>query len=168
MSTPFESLPDHSRIWIYQSDRKFNSHEINIISEVLSAFTNEWNAHNIALRSSYDIRFNQFIIIAADENQQSASGCSIDDSVRVIKGLSQKLEVDFFNRKQIAFLKNDEVVIVPIEELKKQYDLGNWNQHSLVFNNLVVDKGQLKSAWIVLAESSWLKRYLPRETITVK
>jgi len=168
MSTPFESLPDHSRIWIYQSDRKFNSHEVNIISEVLSAFTNEWNAHNIALRSSYDIRFNQFIIIAADENQQSASGCSIDDSVRVMKGLSQKLEVDFFNRKQIAFLKNDEVVTVPIEELKKQYDLGSWNQHSLVFNNLVVDKSQLKSAWIVPAESSWLKRYLPRETITVK
>jgi len=168
MSTPFDSLPDHSRIWIYQSDRKFNSHDINIISEVLSAFTNEWNAHNIALRSSFEIRFNQFIIIAADENQQSASGCSIDDSVRVIKNLSQKLGVDFFNRKQIAFLKDDEVIIVPIEDLKKQYDLDTWNERSLVFNNLAADKGQLKSAWIVPAESSWLKRYLPREQLRVK
>ena len=165
MLVPFESLPDHSRIWIYQSNRKFNSQEIIIISELLSSFLKGWNAHGVSLKSSFDIRFNQFVILAADENSNAASGCSIDDSVRVVKELAEKLGVDFFDRALIAFKKQEEVITIPVPDLKKKYQDGVWNNQTLLINNLVNMKGDLNKGWLVPAELTWLKRYLPKETV---
>src|SRR5262245_6072834 len=123
MYLPFDKLPDHSRIWIYQASRPFNSAEVSIISEELSAFTSEWTAHGIPLKASFDIRFNQFVILAADENVQEASGCSIDDSVRRIKDLEEKLGgVDLFDRRRIAFLKDTDVTTIQMEHLKKEFN----------------------------------------------
>jgi hypothetical protein len=165
MFIPFESLPDHSRIWVYQSNRKFNSQEITIISDALLAFTGEWSAHGIPLRSSFDIRFDQFIILAADEISNAASGCSIDDSVRFIKDLGQKLNIDLFDRTLIAFKNHDKVMTIPMAQLKEKYKEGMWNGQTPLINILINKKGDLNTVWFVPAELSWLKRYLGRETV---
>lgn len=165
MYLPFDILPEHSRIWIYQASRPLNSSEVTIISDELTAFTNGWSAHGIPLQSSFDIRFNQFVILAADENVQEASGCSIDDSVRKVKQLEQKINVDLFDRKCIAFLKDRDVITVPMNNLKEEYNRGVWDGGTLVFNNVITRKAELKTGWLVPAEITWLKRYLPSETI---
>jgi len=165
MFLQFDILPEHSRIWIYQANRAFNSREVSIISNELSAFTDGWAAHGVPLRSSFEIRFNQFVILAADENVQEASGCSIDDSVRKVKELEQKIGVDLFDRKCIAFLKNKDVITLPMNDLKGEYDKGVWHGGTLVFNNVITRKGELNTGWLIAAETTWLKRYLPSETI---
>lgn len=38
MHVPFESLPEESRIWIYQSNRKFSDAEMTEIEEALQDF----------------------------------------------------------------------------------------------------------------------------------
>ncbi len=165
MFTPFQSLPDHTRIWIYQSNRKFNQLEKDIISNELLTFTNQWSAHGTPLSASFDIRFNQFVILAVDEHSTVASGCSIDNSVRTIKELGQKLNVDFFDRTLVSFRSQDKVFAIPVRELKKTYQEGFWNSQSLVINNLISSKGDLNSDWLVPAGLTWLKRYIPSETI---
>lgn len=165
MYQPFEILPESARIWIYQTNRALNSAEVSIISDELTAFTSGWAAHGIPLRSSFEIRFNQFVILAADESIQQASGCSIDDSVRVLRALQQNVGVDLFDRKSIAFLKGNNVITLALNSLKEEHNKGVWGGDTLVFNNLIATKGELKSGWLVTAESTWLKRYLPSETI---
>lgn len=165
MFVPFETLPDNSRIWIYQSGRKFNSAELPIISNALSSFCDQWKVHGIPLRSSFDIRFDQFIILAADESSNAASGCSIDDSVRTIKFLAEKLEIDLFDRTRIAFSKEGEIVTIPLDELRKKYREGFWESQTLVMNNLIATKRELSESWMIPAESSWLKRYLPDNAV---
>jgi len=165
MYLPFDILPEHSRIWIYQATRLFNSSEVSVISDELSTFTSGWSAHGIPLKSSFDIRFNQFVILAVDENVQEASGCSIDDSARKVKELEQKISVNLFDRKCIAFLKDKDVITVPINNLKGEYNRGVWDGRTLVFNNVITRKDELKTGWLVAAEITWLKRYLPSETI---
>ena len=166
MLLPFNKLPDHSRIWIFQASRPLNSGEVSIISDELSAFTNEWTAHGIPLQASFDIRFQQFVILSADEHVQEASGCSIDDSVRKVKEIEGKIgSVDLFDRRRIAFLIDREVVTIQIEDLKKEFSNGVWHGGTLVFNNVIKSKGELSSGWLVPAEITWLKRYLPSETI---
>lgn len=165
MHLQFDILPEHSRIWIYQANRPFNSREVSIISDELSAFTSGWTAHGVPLRSSFDIRFNQFVILAADEKIQEASGCSIDDSVRKVKELEQEIGVDLFDRKCIAFLKEKDVITLPMNDLKGEYNKGVWHGGTLVFNNVITKKGELSTGWLLPAETTWLKRYLPSETI---
>jgi len=166
MLVPFNNLPDHSRIWIYQASRPFNSAELSILSDELSAFTREWAAHGVGLKASFDIRFQQFVILGADEHIQEASGCSIDDSVRKVKELEGKIgSIDLFERRRIAFLIDKEVITIQMDDLKKEFNNGVWHGGTLVFNNLIKSKGELTSGWLIPAEITWLKRYLPSETI---
>jgi hypothetical protein len=58
-----------------------------------------------------------------------------------------------------------DVITLPMNDLKGEYDKGMWNGGTLVFNNVITRKGELNTGWLIPAETTWLKRYLPRETI---
>ena len=81
MFVPFENLPEESKIWIYQSNRKFSDAEFSEIEMALQSFLEGWAAHGTSLESSYQLKYNRFIIIAVNQDVQAATGCSIDSSV---------------------------------------------------------------------------------------
>jgi hypothetical protein len=165
MYIPFEKMQDRARVWIYQSPRKLNHDEVRIISEALTTFTERWVVHGSPMQASFDIRFDQFIILAADEAANPASGCSIDDSVRTIKKLGSDLNIDFFDRTLVAFKDKREVFTIPAPELKTKLLSGAWNAGTEVFNNLVNVKKDLDNSWLAPADTTWLKRFLPKQTV---
>ena len=81
MFVNFESLANSSKVWIYQSNREFSSHEGEIIKDKIESFVANWNRHGDDLNASYKIVYNQFIVLAVDEDSEGISGCSIDSSV---------------------------------------------------------------------------------------
>jgi hypothetical protein len=165
MFAPFETLEDSARIWIYQSTRKFTESEKNTISETLSAFTHSWVAHGNPLKTSFAILQDQFIVLAADENFNEASGCSIDSSVRVIRQLDQQFSFGLFDRTKVAFSKAGEIQMIPLNELPQALTEDRWNGNSMVFNNVIESKGQLETDWIIPAGQTWLKRYLGKTVV---
>jgi hypothetical protein len=166
MFVPFQSLPDYSRIWIYQANKKLDSKSVAILSETLKTFTENWTVHGQPMHASFDIRFDRFVILAANEGINAASGCSIDSSVRTLKEIGHALQIDFFDRSEVAFKNTDDVHTRNISTLKNSLSDGDWNADTLVFQNLITEKSQLDTAWIIPAKTSWLKRYLPLETVT--
>jgi len=42
MYVPFDTLPEESKIWIYQSNRKFSDEEIQEIETELKFFLENW------------------------------------------------------------------------------------------------------------------------------
>jgi hypothetical protein len=165
MFIPFEKIQDSSRIWIYQANRKFNYEESKIISDALTTFTEGWLVHGSPMQASFSLRYDQFVILAADEDANAASGCSIDDSVRTLKRLGSELTIDFFDRTLVGFKNAAHVFTIPASDLKSKLNDGAWNSDTLVFDNLVKTKRDLTQAWLVPAGSSWLKRYLPKQTV---
>jgi len=165
MFVPFDSLPSSSRIWIYQSDRKFSSSEKEILSEALSTFTEQWQVHGQPMKTSFAVLHDQFIVLAADEDFNSASGCSIDGSVRLLKEMGNQLGMDFFNRNLVAFKKEKETILIPVKDLNKKRIEGTWDENTFVFNNLVSSIETLNKNWIAPAGTTWLKRYLTGEKI---
>ena len=163
MYIPFESLPQHSRVWIYQSGKKFTQADIDTISKALVSFTQSWSVHGQPMDASFDIRHDQFIILAVNDQ---ASGCSIDSSVRTIKEIGSAIGADLFDRTQVAFLVKDEVVLLKLAELKQKFEEGVWHEQTPTFNNLVDTKAALADSWVVAAGTTWLKRYLPKETVS--
>ena len=161
MYVPFDSLEDSARIWIYQSGRKLTEAEKSTISDELLAFTQQWTAHGNPLKTSFKIFHDQFIVLAADENFNEASGCSIDGAVRVIKQVDQQYDLSLFDRMKVAFLK-EQVKVIDQGDLLKSFELGIWRHDTLTFNNVLNTKGELNTHWIVPANNTWLKRYLPK------
>ena len=161
MYVPFDSLEDSARIWIYQAARKLTESEKNTISETLSAFTNQWVAHGNPLKTSFKIFHDQFIVLAADENFEQASGCSIDGAVRAIQEINNQYGLSLFDRTKVTFLK-DEIMVIDSTDLLKSLEKGIWKQDTLTFNNVLVTKGDLIKNWVVPANQTWLKRYLTK------
>lgn len=165
MYAPFETLDASARVWVYQANRRFTPEEEHVVSDTLSAFTHAWVAHGNPLKTSFTILYNQFIVLAADENFNEASGCSIDLSVRVIRQLDQQFSLGLFERTNVAFLKDGVPEIIPLAALGNALQAQRWNENSQVFNNVVATIGELQTRWILAAGQTWLKRYLTRATV---
>lgn len=107
----FPNLPAHSRVWLYLADRKLDATEAQYANEQMHHFLSNWAAHNKKLTCDGTLLFNQYLILAVNEDIESASGCSIDSSVRFVKSLGAELNVDFFNRIKVMVLENNEPII---------------------------------------------------------
>jgi hypothetical protein len=107
----FPNLPNHSRVWLYLADRKLDATEAQYVNEQIHHFLSNWAAHNKKLSCDGTLLFNQYLMLAVNEDIESASGCSIDSSVRFVKSLGAELAVDFFNRLNVMVLENKEPII---------------------------------------------------------
>ena len=159
MYVPFESLPEESRIWIYQSNRKFSDAEMTEIEEALQAFLKDWAAHGTSLESSYLLKYNRFIIIAVNQNIQSATGCSIDASVQFIQSLEQKYNVDLLDKMNVTFKVGEHVAFKPLIEFKKMAKDKAVTEKTILFNNLVNTIEDWNTNWEVPAGESWHSRF---------
>lgn len=149
------SFSPQSRVWVYQSDRKFTSTEESEILNKLAAFTNQWKAHGNELLAKAEIRYGFFIILTVDESQAGVTGCSIDSSVRLIKEIEQEYHVDLFNRFNIAYKVNGEVVVNSKEDFETLVNIKQVTPETIVFNNMVQNLAELNNKWEVPFQNSW-------------
>jgi hypothetical protein len=167
MHISFDQLPPDSRVWVYQAGRSLSQGEVEIVSDALKEFCSQWSAHGNPLETSFIIKHNQFIVLSVNENTAGASGCSIDGSVRVLKELSTQLKIDFFDRAKVAFLIEGEIKPYSLQELPMLFKSGALAATSITFNNLVPDKVSFEQNWKIIAEKSWLTKYLPKGALSV-
>ncbi|WP_340077557.1 ABC transporter ATPase [Leptobacterium sp. I13] len=160
MLVTFDTLPDSSRIWIYQSNRKFSDIEIAEIEKKLKVFLEEWTAHGANLQASYQIKYNRFIIIALDQDLQAATGCSIDTSVRFIQQLEQEYNIDLLDKMNVSYKQGEYITYKPLIEFKKMAKNKAVSGNTIVFNNLVANKGEYLKHWEVPAKESWHSRFV--------
>lgn len=159
MFLPFNQLPKSARVWIYQSSRDLTSSELQSIGEELDSFCEAWSAHGKGLKSSFQLLYSRFIVIAVDEGHNMATGCSIDSSVNQIKYFENKYDLNFMDRTQVAFLIDNELYIESLSAIKTKVSEGKISSKTETFNNLVETVGDFDSSWKVPASDSWLKRY---------
>jgi hypothetical protein len=155
MYLPIEQMPDHSRVWVYQANRPFSTSETQVIENYLTPALTQWAAHGAGLNASFEIRFQQVIVIAVDETINAASGCSIDASTRWFKEMGAELGIDFFDRST-AIVEGDEVTLLPLTALKNNPLL---TPSKDVIPLQTESLGAYRSGWLQRADSTWLKRY---------
>jgi len=159
MYVPFESLPPESKIWIYQSNRKFSDDEFASIENDLKSFLENWAAHGTGLEASYQLKYNRFIIIAVNQENQIATGCSIDASVQFIQDLEKKYEVDLLDKMNVTFKLGEHIAHKPLIEFKKMAKEKAVSENTIVFNNLVNTIEEWNESWEVPAGDSWHSRF---------
>jgi len=160
MLVDFKSLPETSRIWIYQCNRTFSMEELEEIRLSLSNFLEEWTAHGSSLKAGFEMPYNRFIVIGLDQSSASASGCSIDASVHFIQSLEQKYEVDLLDKMNVSYKNGAFVAYKPLKDFKKMAKEKAVSKKTVVFNNLVTTKQEYEENWEVPISESWHSRFL--------
>lgn len=159
MYIPFEDLPLHSRIWIYQSNRKLSDDEIVTIEEQAKDFIENWAAHGKSLEASFITKYNRFIIIAVNQDVQQATGCSIDSSVEFIQKLEQQFEIDLLDKMNVTYKTGEFIAFKTLIEFKQLAKSKSVSENTIVFNNLVNTIEEWQDFWEVPASDSWHSRF---------
>lgn len=157
--TNIDQLPDSARIWVYQANRSLNDAEQAAIGQYLEANVAQWAAHGVALRAGVGIFYQRFVVIALDESQHAASGCSIDASTHWFKNIEAQTGISFFDRSVAYVGTNQTISTIEQLRLKQAVAEGILQADTLVFDNLVSSLGQLRAQWQKPAAQTWLKRY---------
>jgi hypothetical protein len=163
MLISFDNMPSYARIWVYQADRSLTSSEVLAIEQYLSNQVADWAAHGAPLAGSFQVLHQRFVIVAVDEKQNAASGCSIDASTRWLKDLGQNLAINFFDRS-IAYWHNNSIQTVEMLKIKPLVAEGVITPDTIIFNNLVANIDDFQAKWQVKAGDSWMARYFKTAT----
>ena len=113
MLVEFDILPKESRLWIYASEHRLTDIQQDYILNTLNDHIRGWEAHKISLTAGIKIIANHFIIVALDESENKASGCSIDTLQNKIQHIENKLSISLLNRLNIFCLLDDDIVCIP-------------------------------------------------------
>lgn len=160
MWVDFDTLSLESRVWVFQSDRVLSENEQNYIDTELKDFVSQWSTHGSKMHASHVLLHNCFVVIAADEQKQAASGCSIDSFTTLFKKFGAAYNLSFFDRFAIAYKDNSEVVVKSLDAFKEAIQTKEITESTIVFNNLISTKKHLLSNWELPLHKSWHKRYL--------
>ena len=160
MLVDFNTLPEESRVWIYQANRSFTEEEIKEIGSKLETFIENWTAHGGDLHSGYQIKYKRFIVIGLNQNLNAATGCSIDASVNFIQQLEKEYQVDLMDKMNVSYKQGDYIAYKSLVDFKKMAKDRAVSKNTIVFNNLVTNIAEFNENWEVPASESWHNRFL--------
>ncbi|MEY8847478.1 ABC transporter ATPase [Psychroserpens sp. XS_ASV72] len=160
MLVDFNTLPEDSRVWIYQANRSFSDEELSEIKEKIDVFLKDWTAHGSDLQAGYTIKYKRFIVIALNQNLNKATGCSIDASVHFIQQLEKDYNVDLMDKMNVSYKQGAYVAYKPLLDFKKMAKDKAISKNTIVFNNMVANIAEFNENWEVPASESWHSRFL--------
>ena len=149
-----EMNPD-SKVWVYVAKQPIAEPLFGDILTLGNSFVKDWAAHGTELDARFSILNNQVIVLAVDQSNQQATGCSIDSSVQFIKQLDQKYQLDLFERMRVLHKSDSgDIQTAHLQKLN-----GELKQNTLVFDHLADTVGSLKTAWKT-ASDTWVARFI--------
>ena len=154
-----QSMHSKSRRWFYGLQQPLTDEQAEVLRGLMDEFVGQWKAHGAQLAAAYRIIGNQCLIIAVDERQQQATGCSIDKSVHLLMEFGQEFGVDFFNRMLIFTADENGIQAYTPSRLKAAIASGAITPETPVMHTLAPTLGASGTGMIPLSES-WAKRYL--------
>ncbi|TBN06826.1 ABC transporter ATPase [Hyunsoonleella flava] len=160
MLVDFNTLPEESRVWIYQANRSFTPEELADIKNKLNVFIENWTAHGSDLQAGYLIKYKRFIVIGLNQDLNSATGCSIDASVHFIQQLEKDYNVDLMDKMNVSYKQGEFIAHKSLVDFKKMAKERAVSKNTIVFNNLVNNIAEFKENWEVPASESWHSRFL--------
>ena len=138
MLSDFHNLPDSSRIWMYASEKELTPEHQNYILSYINNHLKDWNAHKLPLTSSSIILENHFIVVAVDESNTLASGCSIDALQRIIQDLEKDLSLSLMNRLNVYCQIDNSIKCIASSKLKN-----NVSENTLFYDLTISNKSDL-------------------------
>ena len=154
MLVNFNTISDNSRIWIYAAEKKLTNNQETYILDYISDHLQNWDAHKVPLIAGVTILENHFIIVALDESENGASGCSIDRLQNMIQDLEKELSVSLLNRLNVFCRINDKIQCVP------SFQLDGIAKENTLFYDLTIQKKSDLHTYLKPISEGWCAHLL--------
>ncbi len=154
--TPFETLPDSSRTWVYGASANLDADAAAILLQHVDAYLESWKAHGAPLVSGRDWSENRFLTVAVDQEREGASGCSIDGLFRTLKSIEPEVGAQLVTSGLIYYRGGDgKVNAVTRDEFTASSGAGTIDGDTEVFDTSVTTLGEWRGRFVSRAADSW-------------
>ena len=154
------TMVPHARVWIYKSAAAFTIAQRDAILSRGVEFTRTWAAHGAQLDACVEVLHDHFVVIAVDEAQAMASGCSIDTSVQFVRALETDLQLQLTDRMVVLYERDGAIKSTRVPLLEALIASGELTADTIVFDDLVSTKADLDARFRVKLRESWMARFL--------
>jgi hypothetical protein len=154
--TSFDTLPDHSRLWVFNTARPLTAEESTFLHTNLEAFLTQWAAHGSQLTAGYEILHDRFILLGVDDSMVGPSGCSIDAMTRFLVELERRSGLAIVDAPDVCYRDGQEIRCVDRIAFSRLASEGAVDNSTIVFDKTVTTVGALRAgAWERQARESW-------------
>lgn len=153
-----DDMPGSTRIWIYGCERALSDDEVGQLNEHMTRFLAEWTAHKRELRTAWQLKHHQFIVLVVDESMMAASGCSVDSMVRNLRIFQERIGAEIVNTASRVFYRDEtgKVQCVDRPVFRTLAEEGKVDAGTIVFNNTLLKLEELRAGkWEVPMSQSW-------------
>lgn len=162
---PLDELPDETRLWIFGADRPAETEAVDRVLGRTREFLDEWTAHRRELRAGCGWRRDRFLLVAVDESRVTASGCSIDELMRFLRGLERETGIGLTDGSPVWFRdprREGAIRSVPRSRFGELAREGVVGPDTTVYDLTVDRLGDLRAgAWERPARDAWHATLLP-------
>lgn len=140
-NTLFENLPETSKVWVYHNQGPISKEIQPAIKRRLDEFIKDWASHGEQLYGGAALLDDYFIVLAVNEKQTIASGCSIDSSIHFLKRLGQEFNLNFLDRLNVVIEQDG------IKKIVHYSDMNNY-PGALFYNPVLSTLGEFRKSWV--------------------
>lgn len=149
----FAALPDHTRLWIYGFAAPLSAAQAAVVGQTLTQFVAGWQTHGEPVSGAWALRYDQFALLAT---ATGVSGCSIDTSVRLFKGLRRDHGLDALDLGQVFYRQGAAIARCDRSTFAARVRQGEVGPATLVFDLSLTALGDLRAGrWEVPFSASW-------------
>ena len=131
----FQNLHPQSRIWLYISKEKINDITKNNISSLFKGFHKDWKSHGQPVNGQLKFIKENLLVVGADYFPNGMCGRAVDAKVRFINKVNEEFNLDLLNRTNIAFVKENSIVVHNYNNLDAVIKKGLVNKSTVYCNN---------------------------------
>jgi len=160
MIVDFKEVPNWCKLWIFPSSRKFYPQEIEGLKERIEEFLNNWTNEGQSLNCAYKLKYDRFIIITVDNSEISLTLKAHDSLTALILELEKIYDVVLLDKINVCYKQGEFVQYKDLKEFKKMIKNKGVSKKTIVFDNMITAKEELKNDWEINIMDSWLGRSL--------
>ena len=150
------SLSDSARVWFYFVPNDLSDAQLNKFEHDRLNFLASWNTHGKSNQAEIMFFEKKLIMVIAQNQNESISGCSIDKSVAWIKSLSLEWGMDLLDRNWVLYEDmHHQTILCRLNQFWAKRKAKEVTDQTLLFDTTCQTLHEVRERWKVPFHQSW-------------
>ncbi len=150
-------MPSAARVWIFAAREPLSGPAQERVLQRTDQFLAGWAAHGRPVTGAREVKYDRFLVVAADEAASGVSGCSIDSLFHALAETERETGTTLTDQSLVWFRNSaGEIEALSRSEFRQLVRDGGAGADTTVFDHTIATVGDLSGGrWELPLRDSW-------------